>query len=67
MDHVSYHSKLKHFFLTVQYDRILKDRVNPNGCPVTMTFYVTHDGGTNYEQVNKFYNQGHEMASHTVT
>ena len=49
------------------YQRILKNRRNPNGCPVTMTFYVCQDGGTNYQQVNAYYNQGHEMASHTVT
>jgi len=48
------------------YERILARR-NPNGCPISMTFYVTHDGGTNYQQVNRYYNQGHEMASHTVT
>ena len=49
------------------YERILAGRRNPNGCPILMTFYVTHDGGTNYQQVNRYYNQGHEMASHTVT
>ena len=27
------------------YERILARR-NPNGCPVSMTFYVCHDGGT---------------------
>lgn len=48
------------------YEKILKDRYNPNGCPIAMTFYVTHST-TNYQLVNSFYNKGHEMASHTVT
>lgn len=48
------------------YERILQNRTNPNGCPITMTFYVTHDN-TNYRLVNEFYNKGNEIASHTVT
>jgi hypothetical protein len=31
-----------------------------------MTFYVSHDE-TNYQLVNKFFNRGHEIASHSVT
>lgn len=47
------------------YDRILRNRKNPNGCPVTMTFYVTHEA-TNYQLVNEFFNKGNEIASHSV-
>jgi len=41
-------------------------RRNPNGCPITATFYVTHDG-TDYELVNRLYTVGHEMASHSIS
>jgi len=41
-------------------------RRNPNGCPITATFYVTHDG-TDYQLVNQLYAAGHEMASHSVS
>lgn len=41
-------------------------RKNPNGCPITTTFYVTHDG-TDYQLVNRLYAAGHEMASHSLT
>jgi len=41
-------------------------RNNPNGCPITTTFYVTHDG-TDYRMVNRLYAAGHEMASHSIS
>jgi len=41
-------------------------RKNPNGCPITTTFYVTHEG-TDYRMVNRLYAAGHEMASHSVS
>ena len=55
------------------YDRVLENRVNPNGCNISVTFYVTHDWanlahyGTNYQLVNKYFNKGNEIASHSVT
>lgn len=41
-------------------------RRNPNGCPITATFYVSHEW-TDYSQVQNLYVDGHEMASHTVS
>lgn len=43
-----------------------KGRVNPNGCPISATFYVSHEW-TDYSQVQNLYSEGHEMASHTVS
>lgn len=43
-----------------------KGRVNPNGCPITATFYVSHEW-TDYSQVQNLYSDGHEMASHTIS
>lgn len=42
------------------------DRINPNGCPVSVTFFVSHNW-TNYDQVKELYNRGHEIASHSIT
>lgn len=48
------------------YDRIIEGKKNPNGCPITLTYFVRHDQ-TNYQAVNRFYNRGDDIASHTVT
>lgn len=42
-----------------------KNRTNPNGCPIRGTFYVSHDW-TDYSIVNKLFNEGHEIASHSI-
>jgi len=41
-------------------------RLNPNGCPIKATFYVSHEY-TDYGQVHDLYRAGHEIASHTIT
>ena len=41
-------------------------RLNPNGCPIAATFYVSHEW-TNYGQVQSLYADGHEIASHTIS
>ncbi|XP_049873006.1 mucin-5AC isoform X2 [Pectinophora gossypiella] len=43
-----------------------KGRVNPNGCPISATFYVSHEW-TDYSQVQNLYADGHELASHTIS
>ena len=42
------------------------NRRNPNGCPIKATFFVSHPF-TNYQYVQKFWNDGHEIAVHSVT
>uniref|UniRef100_A0A1B0CRU7 Chitin-binding type-2 domain-containing protein n=1 Tax=Lutzomyia longipalpis TaxID=7200 RepID=A0A1B0CRU7_LUTLO len=42
------------------------DRKNPNGCPIKTTFYISHQY-TNYQQVQKMWNDGHEIAVHSIT
>ena len=41
-------------------------RKNPNGCPISASFYVSHEW-TDYSQVQNLYADGHELASHTVS
>lgn len=41
-------------------------RKNPNDCPISATFYVSHEW-TDYTQVQDLYADGHELASHTVS
>lgn len=36
------------------------NRKNPNGCPIKATFYISHQY-TNYAQVQKMWNDGHEI------
>lgn len=47
-------------------DLFEKGRVNPNGCPISATFYVSHEW-TDYSQVQNLYSDGHEMASRTIS
>ncbi|XP_055638342.1 chitin deacetylase 1 [Toxorhynchites rutilus septentrionalis] len=41
-------------------------RKNPNGCPIKATFFISHQY-TNYQQVQKMWNQDHEIAIHSIT
>lgn len=47
-------------------DLFEKGRVNPNGCPISATFYVSHEW-TDYSQVQNLYSAGHEIASHSIS
>ncbi|XP_014779402.1 chitin deacetylase 8 [Octopus bimaculoides] len=38
---------------------------NPNGCPVSFTFFIS--GENNYTFSKEMYDNGHEMASHTIS
>ena len=46
-------------------DMFENNRVNPNGCPISATFYVSHEW-TDYQQVQNLYADGHEIASHSI-
>ena len=39
---------------------------NPNGCPIRATFFLSHQY-TNYQMVQRLWNDGHEIAVHSVT
>ena len=41
-------------------------RTNPNGCPITATFYISHEW-TDYSQVQNLFAEGHEIASHSIS
>ncbi|XP_065219258.1 uncharacterized protein Cda5 [Planococcus citri] len=47
-------------------DLFEKGRTNPNGCPISATFYVSHEW-TDYSMVQNLYAAGHEIASHSVS
>lgn len=44
----------------------LPHRKNPNSCPIRATFYVSHQY-TDYQKVQKLWNDGHEIAIHSIT
>ncbi|KAF0297751.1 hypothetical protein FJT64_004820 [Amphibalanus amphitrite] len=41
-------------------------RKNPNGCPISATFYLSHEW-TDYAHVQNLWADGHEIASHSVS
>jgi len=43
-----------------------KNRTNPNGCPWRATYFISHEY-THYQQVQMLWNQGHEIAVHSIT
>ncbi|XP_044253775.1 chitin deacetylase 1 isoform X2 [Tribolium madens] len=45
---------------------LLNGAKNPNGCPIESTFFVSHQHN-NYHQTQKLWNNGHEIAVHSVT
>jgi len=49
------------------YQRIFNgQRKNPNGVPITATFFVTHEYN-DYNLTHQMYRQGHEIALHSIT
>lgn len=50
----------------VTYRDILYNRHNTNGCRAGATFYINHEY-TNYNAVNELYNEGFEIALHTIS
>ena len=42
------------------------NRTNGNGCPIRSTFFLSHEY-TNYRHVQKLWNDGHEIAVHSIT
>ncbi|XP_060065183.1 chitin deacetylase 8-like [Ylistrum balloti] len=42
-----------------------RTRINPNGCPVGITLYISHLS-TDYGVVKRYYNRGFELAVHSV-
>lgn len=49
----------------LDYDYILGERINPNGCPIGMTYFLTHDY-SDYRYVNYLYKKGCEIALHSL-
>jgi hypothetical protein len=45
---------------------LVKGRKNPNGCPVSTTYFTSLDY-TNYSMVTNYYVAGNEVADHTIT
>jgi len=48
------------------YEELFFDRVNPNGHPVTISLYVTHEY-TDYSGVHELWRRGHDIALHSIT
>ncbi|XP_069138689.1 uncharacterized protein [Argopecten irradians] len=49
------------------YNRLFNNsRLNPNGCPISMTMFISHTD-TQYNHVTEFHRRGMEIAAHSVT
>ncbi|XP_046391271.1 chitin deacetylase 7-like [Ischnura elegans] len=48
------------------YKNILFNRTNPNNCNISTTFFTTHEYN-DYGATNWLYQQGHEIALHSIT
>jgi len=48
------------------YDELFTGRLNPNGCSIKGTFFVSHKY-TNYSAVQNMKRLGHEIAAHSIT
>lgn len=44
----------------------MENRTNGNGCSIRGTFFLSHEY-TNYRDVQKLWNDGHEIAVHSIT
>ncbi|XP_037821242.1 chitin deacetylase 8 [Lucilia sericata] len=49
-----------------QYQELFNSLLNPDHCEVKATFYVSHEY-TDYSKLNALYNEGHEIALHSIT
>ncbi|XP_030388321.1 uncharacterized protein LOC115634611 [Scaptodrosophila lebanonensis] len=49
-----------------QYELLFEGLVNPDNCSAAATFFLSHEY-TDYVRVNALYNEGHEIALHSVT
>lgn len=54
-----------HFYFG-QLGLIDSSRLNPNGCPVGATFFVSHRW-TDYRLAEEYFLKGHEIAVHSIT
>lgn len=48
------------------YRQALNKRFNRDGCPVSATFYISHEY-TDYSKVHELYKAGHEIALHSIS
>lgn len=48
------------------YQEVLFNRKNPNGQPITATFFITHEY-TNYSMVHELWRNGHEIGLHSIS
>ncbi len=65
---ISYDDALRVQDYTTYYSKVFTaNRTNPNGCPIGVTFFASHNY-TNYALMEDlYYTNGYEMADHSVT
>lgn len=48
------------------YRKLLANRKNPNNCPISATYFVTHEY-TDYSLVNELHLKGNDIALHSIS
>lgn len=48
------------------YEKLFSGKVNPNGCNISATFFVSHEY-TDYVMLNELYHKRHAIVDHTIT
>ena len=48
------------------YEELFFDRKNPNGQPITLSFYVTHEYN-DYSLVHQLWRRGHDISLHSIS
>ncbi|XP_014676062.1 PREDICTED: uncharacterized protein LOC106816029 [Priapulus caudatus] len=61
-----YNHLYQQIFKRVTPNRRREPRRNPNGCPITGTFFVSHQF-TDYAAVQSMYAEGNEIAAHSIS
>lgn len=48
------------------YREALKNRINPNNCTISATFFISHEY-TDYSLVHELHSNGHDISLHSIT
>jgi len=63
---ITFNDAITEEYMNSLYVPLLYDLSNPNGEPISATFYVPHEY-TDYSKVNELYNNGFEIGVHSIT
>jgi len=63
---ISFDDALRDIDYQNYYSKVFEERKNPNGCPVSLTFFVSHNYTDYALAEDLYYNASYEIADHSV-